>query len=196
MDNSASNLDKEKVNEGIKNVLSGMLDAFNAETANSEMYKQLIENPSVLAKPSMFASSVGLSTINSAIGLAVSTVYGQMSGMESFVYTEVLQHYDMFERHVRRLVTDTEGSACCADKSRFVMSAIAKRLIDKDAEVTWDTTMYWVPGFGSLESWTALIEGIAHLANGNPEKYLIALKVISSEAIMARKAAIAAAAEE
>ena len=92
---------------------------------------------------------------------------------------------DFVEMHFKQLITDHEGSSCCADKSRTIIKALAIFFIDNtpinfnyDAEVTYHLPeLIFKTHDEIIEFYNALVD----LFHARPEKYIKALAAIMNK---------------
>lgn len=98
----------------------------------------------------------------------------------------LLEHNAFVESHLRNLIEKYEGSACCADKVRTIMSAALRHYADNElisfnyeGEYT-----YHLPSviFRDQKSILSFLSALRHLYYGNPEHYLTELLSITSSA--------------
>ena len=76
----------------------------------------------------------------------------------------IYQSYIAIDGIVEHLIESMEGSACCADKSRWIVRSCTKYL--KTAEMfdmTIDDKCYWKPHFGTMWQWVKLVKGATYL---------------------------------
>lgn len=85
-------------------------------------------------------------------------------------------HHGYVENHFQKLIAMHEGTACCADKSRTIINALARWLKD-GTEIVWNYEgeyTFHLPKkvFTTHESIALFFEALMSLYYGNPEKYL------------------------
>lgn len=83
------------------------------------------------------------------------------------------------ENHFRRVIEKYEGSACCADKSRFLLRALARHMVNgQTIEFNWNqqyTFHYPEKTFTNhLEIWS-FFSAIYRLYYGYPDEYMAEL---------------------
>lgn len=95
----------------------------------------------------------------------------------------ILKHSRFIESHFEKLIKNTEGVGCCADKSRTIMHELLSFYND-GRHIVFDYEQqytYHLPKaiFKTHESIIGFYEGLRGLYYGNPEKYLAELLKIA-----------------
>lgn len=168
-----------KVNdESIKNVLNMMSDNIGKE--NVELYKKLIEQN-------------GIKKIDDVDDFYIMMVYPYEKFLKGFIQVEIskndevkflLLHYNFVEYQFQKIIVDTEGSACSADKSRTIMRRIFNWL-NKGEKIEFDYNgeyTYHLPKkvFTTHDDIVSFYEAVKNLYYGNYKPYLEALgKIIT-----------------
>lgn len=85
-------------------------------------------------------------------------------------------NYGFFASHIRALVEEVEGSACCADKTRFLLKALA-RFFAHGQEVSFDRNQpytFHLPEkvLTSHQEVVDFYNALERLFYGKPDKYL------------------------
>ncbi len=89
------------------------------------------------------------------------------------------------ESHFEKLIDKHEGGACCADKSRSIMRALARYFL-KGQPIAFDYTQeytYHLPKliFKTHDDIVGFFEALKHLYFGSPDLYLNALQKIYAD---------------
>lgn len=165
-------LEKEKIEE----VLNGMLGSI--EQDNIDLYKKLIEKR-------------GNIKIEDCEDFYFSLIYPHQQFLKGLIRTEIcknskvdflLLHSRYVENHFLKLIVQKEGSACSADKSRTIISAIF-RWLKTEQKIEWNYDgeyTYHLPKtiFKTHDEIIQFYEAIKNLYYGNCKEYLEALKNI------------------
>ena len=154
----------------IKEVLEGMLKTLKKEEI--ELYKALIDK-------------MHYKTIEDVEDFYLGLVYPFERFLSGLIEIEISDNDDVkfilkrsqfVESHFMTLIQTVEGSACCADKSRTIMSGLLGfykdgRLIVFDYKQQYT---FHLPKtiFKTHESIIGFYEGLRGLYCGNPERYL------------------------
>ncbi|ACA57495.1 hypothetical protein FDC45_15970 [Clostridium botulinum] len=86
----------------------------------------------------------------------------------NFIYA----NYSFLENHIRNLCELREGSACCADKSRYILKMYLKYSIDDEVPAfNPNVENYWIPNFGDNEMWIKYCDSLCRLYYGYTEEY-------------------------
>lgn len=114
----------------------------------------------------------------------------------------VFRHADFLDTHFKTLFDKLEGPACCADKSRWAVRALARSFISGQPiviDLTQEYT-YHLPSltFTDHEQIVEFFDGLYRLYYGKPEPYLTAMlrlrtRVANAQADATRAAAHATA---
>lgn len=88
-------------------------------------------------------------------------------------------HYDFFEKHIEKLLISRIGISSSRDRSRHILSLYKNFLTDGTyKEEDFSEEHYWIPTFGTYMDWMNFCDSLYDLYYGNPDKYLISLKVL------------------
>jgi hypothetical protein len=115
-------------------------------------------------------------------GLLRSALPGRGRGRARFL----LIHYDFFRAHFRRIIESYDGFACCADKTRTILTRllafhISGRRIAFNASEKY-TFHHPKNVFTTHEAIVEFFESLYQLYAGSPAPYLAALKNIACSA--------------
>lgn len=89
----------------------------------------------------------------------------------------IYMNYHFIESHFEKFVTIKEGSACCADKSRWLTRVVARYFSEgKPIDMTIDDKCYWKPHFWSAEQWIELFEALHNFYYGGFNEYMLFLQ--------------------
>jgi len=89
----------------------------------------------------------------------------------------IYMNYLFVEQNLLKFVTIKEGSACSADKSRWLVNALVNHFTSgKPIDMTIDEKCYWKPHFWTSEQWIELFDNIKHLYYGGFNEYLLFLQ--------------------
>ena len=87
--------------------------------------------------------------------------------------TIIYNNYGFISRNLESVIIEKEGSACSADKSRWLINNYRNYLSNNIIpDMTIDTNCYWKPQFGTGEIWMKFITSLISLYYGCPEEYL------------------------
>lgn len=161
----------------IPSVLTAMLEAGDAKNRETSrllrpfLNEELVQRAISRLDPSVFRLSVSFPLEGAVNGMLKDLLPGA-SGKALFLF----QHADFVEDHAQWLIAREEGRACCADKSRTVLRALARYLVTGE-EARFDFTQeytYHLPTrvlhtHAQLETF---FDAVYRLYYGNPEAYL------------------------
>lgn len=87
----------------------------------------------------------------------------------NFIYA----NYGFLENHIRNLCTLREDSACCADKSRYILKMYLKYSITGEIPIfNPNVEEYWIPNFGDNQMWINYCDSLYELYYGYVKNYL------------------------
>lgn len=104
----------------------------------------------------------------------------------------LVKHYRFVESHFERLIRQFDGLACCADKSRTILTRLL-RLLTHGTPIAFDYSQqftYHLPRciFTTQEDIVVFFKGLHGLYYGNPDGYLQALAAQTPKAQAAAQA--------
>ncbi len=178
---------RPKFVDEIPSVLAAMLEAGDAKNREAShllrpfMNEELVQRAISRLDPSVFRLSVSFPLEGAVNGMLKDSLPGA-SGKALFLF----QHADFVEHHAQWLITREEGHACCADKSRTVLRALARYLVMGE-KAQFDFTQehtYHLPKrvLHTQAQLVAFFNAVYRLYYGNPEAYLKFLAtVVGSE---------------
>lgn len=93
----------------------------------------------------------------------------------NFIYA----NYSFLESHIKALCQLREGSSCCADKSRYIMSVYLKYSITGEIpEFNPNTEEYYKPNFGTSELWIDYCNSLYGLYYGCTKEYFVTYQAL------------------
>jgi hypothetical protein len=176
---------KDEINEVLGSLFEGIVK--NQEDEARENFGKVIEalkaSPYGLKNAEHFNTMI-MYQVKKVLGYAGLELAGQPVDPKNksaikFLYT----NYDFLEHQVRELFTKLEGSSCCADKSRYILSIYKKYLLTGEIpEDDFTERKYSVPRHGNHQDWLDLVKGAVELYYGEPKDYVETCnKIIKSE---------------
>jgi hypothetical protein len=89
----------------------------------------------------------------------------------------IYENYTFIESNIQKFIEIREGHACEADKSRWLVSALA-RYYGKGEKIDMriGKKCYWKPHFWTNKQWIGLFEALHHLYYGNHSEYMLFLQ--------------------
>lgn len=158
----------------IKEVLELMSDSIEADKI--ELYKKLIDEKC-------------FENINDIDEFYFGLVYPHDQFLHGLIMSEIsidkdvafiLKHSQFIDSHFLYWIEKTEGSACCADKSRNILRQLVN-FYKTGERIEFDYTQEYTfhlpkSNFTTHEIIIEFYEGLKGLNYGNPTKYLSALK--------------------
>jgi len=164
--------------ERIKEVLDGMLGALKKEEV--ALYKALIDK--TCYKKIEDVEDFYLAIVYPFEKFVSGLIRTEISNNEDVVF--ILKRSRFIKSHFETLIQNTEGSACCADKSRTIMNGLLDfyregKLIVFDYEQEYT---YHLPRvlFKTHESIIGFYKGLSGLYHGDPLEYLAQLLKIKN----------------
>ncbi len=92
--------------------------------------------------------------------------------------TLIINHWT-FKNIIEKIIVDFEGSACCADKSSWLINGfIEYKKSSKLPDMVIGEEEFWKPRFGRAAEWMEFIESIDKLLHGNWRNFVVALQCI------------------
>lgn len=92
------------------------------------------------------------------------------------------RHYHYVESHLEFFIVQREGTACSADKSRYIMNAYEKYFLEgRQLALPYSKSdkkdkCYWKPHFWDDAIWLELLEALIDIEYGKVHKYLEFMK--------------------
>ena len=165
--------------EAIASVLTGMLDAFAADSRNA--YAAIQGHPAIQAAAEAARKGEVEDFQHTLLYPLEELVDGLLStalpGNHRAQF--LMKQGDFVELHFKSIICQREGSACSADKSGWIIEVLARHLLTgRDIVVDRsDPKAFWVPKtvFGSQEDILEFYDALYRLYAGQPESYVKAL---------------------
>jgi hypothetical protein len=165
--------------EQIANTITSIVDKFDEE--NSIKFKPFIDslkdNLKLIDSPEHLDIMMRF-PFETCVGHIAKHMEGTNDDNIVFLYT----HYSFVENHFRNLIETSEGSACCADKSRWIIKSLLKYYKDgTEFDMGIDEEKcFWKPRtiFREAKLIIDFYQALRHLYYGRFEKYVIILKQI------------------
>lgn len=165
---------EEPIEKTLDSMFAGILGAANAEAQETEMFNFLIQNPDWFNEPENFYIRTRYKSDN-----AMEAALSHFKDNVDWQYKAVFLQYEFYEDHVSKLCDNYEPGGACVDKARSIIKSYLKHIHDGE-KVAWKEDAWYLPKFGTQEQWFEFVESLIHLYYGKPEKYLIALKQITT----------------
>jgi hypothetical protein len=157
--------------------ITSLFDALTAESQNEatlmfeKTINQLKESKNKIDDPESFDCFINYK-LNKGIALLANTLHEPSickdKGKPNFIYA----NYSFLEGHIRNLCEIREGSACCADKSRYILKMYLEYSITGEIpEFDPNVEKYWIPNFGDNEMWIKYCDSLYRLYYGHAEEY-------------------------
>ncbi|NCI19831.1 hypothetical protein EJM73_09345 [Clostridium botulinum] len=158
--------------------LTSLFDALNAkseeETINifGEAINHAKESKVKINNPEYFDCFINY-RLKKGIKLLASTLHEPSICKDKNKPNFIYANYSFLENHIRNLCELREGSACCADKSRYILDMYLKYSITgKIPSFNPNVEKYWIPNFGDNEMWINYCDSLCRLYYGYTEEYL------------------------
>ncbi|HNQ21269.1 MAG TPA: hypothetical protein PKI46_09430 [Bacteroidales bacterium] len=167
-----------------KDILKQFLESFSEtiDNENAELFKRIVEDIKIkdFENPEEFYIAVLYPWKKFIKGFLKATLNANYD--IEFIYTQ----YRFIENHFQNVIEKTEGSACCADKSRTIVKAILNYyLTGEKIEFNYEQEYtYHLPKlvFTTHEDIISFYESLKSLHLGNSKLFLIQLlKIYSNE---------------
>jgi hypothetical protein len=157
--------------------LTSLFDVLNTKSEEEatltfgEAIKNLKESKTKIDDPESFDCFIN-HKLNKGIKILVSTLHEPSickdKSKPNFIYAK----YSFLENHIRNLCEIREGSACCADKSRYILKMYLEYSITGEIpEFDPSIEKYWIPNFGDNEIWIKYCDSLYRLYYGYTEDY-------------------------
>ena len=176
----------EDQKDAIKSVLEGILSI--SVDDNKEAYESISNNPAV-------TSAIEAIKKGDTDSFQYLFLYGIDNFIDGILDTALdsndakflFRHTNFVESHYENLIEKFEGSACCADKSSAIISALVSHFInDRPIKFNYEGKYtYHLPKviFKTEEDIVAFFNGLRSLYHGKTDEYLHALKQTTDNAI-------------
>lgn len=163
---STNQLTDEQIRDGIKTLMTSMLEAKQNESIATELYQLLLCNPEYLSNPKTFFYLFLYKQEN--VIKAALTAVKELPLFSRAEYIDIFMNYRYYKAHIEKLCIIFEGSFGCADKSGVIIGRYLTFLATGD-EGKWeieDEHCYWLPRFGTQKQWYSLLRGLYFFKNG------------------------------
>jgi hypothetical protein len=176
------------IEDNIKKVVTSLFDVFELskkEEINNNYGDKIKELVSI--DPSMFQDMEQFDLfikdrINSIIEACLQVANPEFNSENINKLSVLYFNYNFFDLNLKHIVQQKEGSACCADKSGWLVEAYKKHIITNELPDLSDChEHYWKPEFGTAQQWMNFCDGLYNLYYGNPIKYLQSMKELIEE---------------
>jgi len=171
--------------ESISTVIGGILDT--AAQDNVDAYTALASNNTVKSAVEYAREGLYEEFSLELLHPFDSVVDGLLASItDSSEAQFLIKHSDFAESHFNRLIEKFEGSPCCSDKSRTIVSSLIRYYID-DVKINFNyeqEVTYHLPKkiFKTHDQIVAFAKGLHHLFYGRPDFYLEALQAVVTTA--------------
>ena len=155
----------EVTKEALENIFKALLSNAGKEAEKTLLYQYLQTKTQWFDDPEDLATMLFFD-IEKVVELYVAQKYPNAAWLTKSIY----KHWEFYDSHVTRLCETREGSACCADKGRYIVKCAIKWKESGHLPV-FDRENYWCPKFGTPEAWMNYVESLNHLLHGRPDKY-------------------------
>lgn len=167
-------MSKEINKEALVGVLNGLAGAFDVEAIN--LFKHLVENMEI-EKISDY-EELYLFLIFPFEQFIDGAIMSTVSNDDDVRFLLSKSHF--IENHVGKMFQRVEGTVCCADKARVVVSSLIK-FYKTGVEISFDyggEYTYHLPKkiLKTHEECVAFYEALKSLYYGNPDKYIHSLQ--------------------
>lgn len=173
---------KDEITEVIGGLFDGLVKTQETEVLENygEVIEKLKASPYGLKDPEHFSTMI-MYQLRKVLGVAGLELAGQPVDPKNKSALKFLYiNYDFLEHQVRHLFERLEGSGCCADKSRYVLSMYKQFLLDGSIPTDDFTERhYWIPRHGTHQDWLDLVKGAFNMYYGNAMGFFETYKKIA-----------------
>ena len=165
----------------IKTVIDNILNTAKEETKktqydNIQAIKEYIE----LSNLDYFSLFVKHEFSN-MLDILLSNTYPNLPDKNIYKMAIIILEYKLFERNILNLIIKYEGTCCSVDKSRWLIRAYFKYLINNE-KINMDIgeKCYWKPKFGKSDQWIELMDSIIDLYYGKPNRFIKIFSIMNN----------------
>lgn len=160
-------------------IIDGILGGVSKETREDYGKEiDILENIKDADEYSMYVGYPLSNVLDEAIRRKVKTNDPHAVHKVGFLY----KNYHFVEGHLEFFIIRREGTACSADKSRYIIRAYEKYFLEGTplklpySKEDKENKCYWKPHFWDDKIWLELLESLISLYYGNSTKYLQFMK--------------------
>ena len=162
-------MNKKELKAGMQNIFSVLEGDSTKKAIENPMFKYLESKSEWFGDP----EEMNLMIIDQFMRIVEEMVKKTLN-TNDYLVIDIYNYWNFFDNNVTEMCNRFYGAMGCADKGRFILNATIKFRLTGDLPVFKDT--YYMPKSGTPMQWIKLVEGLGRLRQGDPNRYLTALR--------------------